>query len=173
MDLRKDKLNFIYVLLKDGEPFYIGKTHYPDRREKEHKITYGSNITLNILKAIKDEDWKKHEKEFIQLFKKWGIDLTNSNSGGGGPLKGVKRSKEFGEKISKSKKGVKRDKKEVIPATKAKQKPVLQYDKQGNFIKEYPSAKHASRAIGIHPNNFYDHLKGKYKTAKGYIFKYK
>ena len=101
MDLTKNKLNYIYILMRGDTPFYIGKTHYPKRRETEHKLTYGSDIKMMILKAIKDEDWKKHEQEWINTFKKWGVDLTNSNSGGGGPLKGIKRSKEFGEKISK------------------------------------------------------------------------
>lgn len=173
MNLTKNKLNYIYILIKGDTPFYIGKTHYPKRRETEHKLTYGPDIKMMILKAIKDEDWKKHEQEWISTFKKWGIELTNSNSGGGGPLKGIKRPKEFGEKISKSKIGVSRNPQEVIPATLAKQKPVIQYDKDGNYVGEYPSAKDAARAIGIHPNNFYDHLNGKYKTAKGYIFKYK
>jgi hypothetical protein len=61
----------------------------------------------------------------------------------------------------------------ILLATLAKQKPVQQFDKEGNFIKDYPSAKIAASEIGIHFNNMYDHLKGKYKTVKGYIFKYK
>ena len=173
MDLTKGKLNYIYFLMKGDTPFYVGKTHYPKRRETEHKRTYGSDIKMVIVKAIKGEDWKSHEQEWVKTLKKWGLELNNSNPGGGGPMKGIKRTKEFGQKISKSKKGKPRDKKDVIPATLAKQKPVIQYDKLGNYIKEFPSAKHAAKEIGIHHNNFYDHLKGKYKTAKGYIFRYK
>jgi hypothetical protein len=173
IDLTKNKLNYIYVLLKGDTPFYIGKTHYPKRREREHKQKYGNDIKMAILKAIKDESWKGHEKEWIQILQKWGIELDNLNPGGGGPIKGTIRSKEFGEKISKTKKGVSRDKKEVIPATLAKQKSVLQFNKNGEFIQEFPSAKIAASYLNIHPNTFYDHLKGRYKTAKGYIFKYK
>ena len=172
MDLTKNRLNYIYVLMRKDIPFYVGKTHYPKRRETEHKLTYGSDIKMMIIKAIKNEEWKKHEQEWINIFKRWGVKLTNSNPGGGGPLKGIKRSKEFGEKISKSKKGKKRNPQEVTNATLSKQKPVNQYDKEGNLINSFPSAKLAANYIGIHHNNMYDHLKGKYKTAKGYIFKY-
>ena len=173
IDLTKGRLNYIYVLMKDDMPFYIGKTHYPDRREREHKQTYGNDIKMAIIKAIKGEDWKGHEQEWIQILKKWGIELSNSNPGGGGPIKGITRSKEFGEKISNSKKGIPRPKTDIIPATLAKEKPVLQFDKNNNFIQEFPSAKQAAQHVGIHHNNMYDHLKGKYKTIKGFIFKYK
>lgn len=173
MDLTKGRLNYIYILMKGDSPFYIGKTHYPKRRENEHKITYGSDIKLMILTIIKDEDWKKHEQEWIKQFKQWGVELSNKNPGGGGPPKGIIRSPEFGGKISQSKKGIPRPPEELIPATLAKQKPVDQFDKEGNFIKEYPSAKIAAAEIGIHFNNMYDHLKGRYKTIKGYVFKYK
>lgn len=173
MDLTKNQLNYIYFLMKDDTPIYVGKTHFPKRREIEHKKKYGDDIKMVIIKAIKDENWKSHEQEWIKKLKQWDIELTNKNPGGGGPKKGLVRNKEFGEKISQAKKGVSRPKDEVIPATLAKQKPVQQFDKEGNFIKEYPSAKIAASAIGIHYNNMYDHLKGRYKTSKGYIFKYK
>lgn len=51
--------------------------------------------------------------------------------------------------------------------------PVLQYDKVGNFIKEYPSLKSASEAIGVSTGFMTSVCKGKRKTAKGYTFKYK
>ncbi len=173
MNLTINKLDYIYFLLEDNNPFYVGKTHRPKRREIEHKQTYGSHIKLVIIEVIKDRKWQTIEKKWIKTLTSWGIHLKNSNPGGGGPEKGILRSKDFGNKISKAKKGNKRNPLDVINATIAKQKPCLQYDKQGNFIKEYPSAKLASISINSHPNSMYDHLKGRYKTIKGYIFKYK
>lgn len=174
MYLGKNTFNFIYVLTKNDHPFYVGKTHNVKTRLRDHKVNHGSNIEMRILEAVKiDEPWLELEKKWIRNFREWGVELKNGNGGGGGVKTGYKRSPEFGEKISKSKKGKKRDSKEVIPATIARQKPVLQFDKQGNFIKEYPSAKHAAKEIDIHYNTFYDHLKGKYKTSRGFIFKYK
>lgn len=50
-------------------------------------------------------------------------------------------------------------------------KPVLQYDLDGNLIKEWPSVSEIERKLGFY------HISccclGKYKTAYGYIWKYK
>jgi hypothetical protein len=51
--------------------------------------------------------------------------------------------------------------------------PVLQYDINGNLIKEYKSIKLASEAIGVSKGFITMVCKGRRKTAKGYIFNYK
>lgn len=52
-------------------------------------------------------------------------------------------------------------------------KPVLQYDINGNFIAEYPSVLEAGEICGIWKGGISTVLKGKQKTAGGYIWKYK
>jgi hypothetical protein len=94
-------------------------------------------------------------------------------------LKGREVSKETCNKISKSKKGYiysdDRNKK-ISNALKGrkidwnKKYPILQYDLEDNFIKEWPSIAETARAgfsyvIGV--------LRGKQKTASGYKWKYK
>jgi hypothetical protein len=54
-----------------------------------------------------------------------------------------------------------------------KNMPVLQYDKNGNFIKEYASIKLASECIGVSKGFITMVCKGKRKTAKGFTFNYK
>ena len=49
-------------------------------------------------------------------------------------------------------------------------KPILQFDLNGNFIKEWGSATDVGREI---QGNICKCLKGKYQTAYGYIWKYK
>jgi hypothetical protein len=49
-------------------------------------------------------------------------------------------------------------------------KPVLQFDKQGNLIAEYESYHDAKNKTGL---SLTEVLRGKAKTAGGYIFKYK
>ena len=49
-------------------------------------------------------------------------------------------------------------------------KPVLQYDLNGNFIKEWPSATDVGKEAN---DNICKCLKGKQKSAYGYIWKYK
>ena len=51
-------------------------------------------------------------------------------------------------------------------------KPVLQYDLQGNFIKEWASAMECGRN-GFQQGNIIRCCRGKYKQHKGFIWKFK
>ena len=53
---------------------------------------------------------------------------------------------------------------------KSKNKPILQFDLDGNFIREWPCANDIGREARV---NIGYCLKGKYKTAYNYIWKYK
>jgi hypothetical protein len=50
------------------------------------------------------------------------------------------------------------------------QKPVLQFDLQGNLIKEWPGVNFAKRETGIHLTHC---VRGLKKTAGGYVWKFK
>lgn len=52
-------------------------------------------------------------------------------------------------------------------------KPVVQYDTEGNIIAEYDSILEAGDACGIWKGGISTVLKGKQRTAGGYIWKYK
>ena len=54
-----------------------------------------------------------------------------------------------------------------------KSKPVLQFDLQDNFIKEYPSTKQAERELGFDQGHICNCCNGKQKTAYGFKWKYK
>lgn len=56
-----------------------------------------------------------------------------------------------------------------LGAKNTKSKPVGQYDKDGNLIKVYPGQEEAFRQTGI--NNINAVLRGRQKTAGGYIWK--
>lgn len=51
--------------------------------------------------------------------------------------------------------------------------PILQYSAEGQFIKEWPSAIEIKRQLKINDSYIALCCKGKFKTAKGYIWKYK
>ena len=58
------------------------------------------------------------------------------------------------------------------PSTRKKQ--IIQIDKETNkVICEYNSQLEASKKLNIHPGSLSQCLNGKYKTAGGYIWKYK
>lgn len=50
--------------------------------------------------------------------------------------------------------------------------PILQFSKDGTFMKEWPSAKEAERQLGILQSNICNCLKGRYKSAGGYVWRY-
>jgi len=60
-----------------------------------------------------------------------------------------------------------------INANKDRIKPTLQFDKQGNFIKEWESARLASRTLKIDEGNLNSAVLNKRPSAGGFIWKYK
>jgi group I intron endonuclease len=56
--------------------------------------------------------------------------------------------------------------------SKKSEKPILQYDLQGNLIKEWVSIKQASKELKLHHSTIVYACKGRLKTAGGFIFKF-
>lgn len=52
-------------------------------------------------------------------------------------------------------------------------KPILQYDLQGNFIKDWISTAEAERELKINNSNITQCCKGKRNKAGGYMWRYK
>lgn len=73
----------IYVLERNGIPFYVGKANDVIRRKHKHYQTYGTDINLTIIDEV--EDWKYWESYWIEHYKQQGFTLLNQNKGGGGP----------------------------------------------------------------------------------------
>ena len=57
-------------------------------------------------------------------------------------------------------------------AAEKKSKPIIQYDKNGNFINEWVSARLVERELGIRNQNICKCLKGKLKSAGNYVWRY-
>jgi hypothetical protein len=102
----------------------------------------------------------------------------NMREGGiGGSLKGElntnygkKRSEETKQQISESHKGKKVTLPKNNPLTS---KVVLQYNKNGDFIKEWVSLREVERQLNIPSGNITACCKNKVKSAGGFIWKYK
>ena len=92
---------------------------------------------------------------------------------------GSKHSEETKRKMSQAQKGrihSEETKKKISKALKGNQYrtvSVLQYDKEGNFIAEYPSLNEAGKQTGSHPSGITQACRGKRKTSGGFIWKYK
>ena len=81
-------------------------------------------------------------------------------------------SQETKQKISESKKG-KTPNRDYKAWAKQQQKPVLQHDLEGNFIKEWESVKSAAAYLGCDPTTITANLRGITKKGYGYIWKRK
>jgi hypothetical protein len=192
-------INITYIYLIEGidnSPYkvYIGKTKNPQMRKYLHQYKYG-NIKYSIIDQIESDDhndWKPLESYWIYQFRVWGFEVVNKNNGGGGP---VFRTEEQKQKISKAKLGHKVSeetrlkmsisnskpkppgfgdklkKPNTVPAPYCK--PLLQYDKQGNFLREWSSGKEVNEILKINRASLSNVLKGKNKTAGGFIWCYK
>ena len=117
-----------------------------------------------------------------------GGTLVNRSLGGDGGNTGYTHTEEFKQKLSEDRKGkCTRKERQLSEETKEKisqklkqrkttwNKPVLQFDKQGNFIKEWPSAKIAQKETGA--KNIFEVASGYknnlYKSSGGFTWKYK
>lgn len=160
-------------LIFNYEPFYVGKgknnrCYIGLKDNSKIKNTFKYNKINNIIKSgyfpiiekifenISNIDACKYEIDIIKkigkLTDKTG-PLLNITNGGDGML-GTKHTKEWIDLLSI---------------------PVIQYDLNMNFIKEYDSIKNAAIELNIEPIQISKVCAEKkyYKTAKGFIWKYK
>ena len=173
----------IYYLHRgDNIPCYIGKTSTTlKERLRHHPKAY----LIEAIDTCKDEEYVYWETWYIALFKSWGFKLENKNKGGGGVVKHTDATK---SKISKVIKNHPTRGGNISKANKGKQnpkhpewceslkKPILQYTKQGEFIKEWNGAVDVSMYYGNTKNTspITNAIKQRrQKTAYGFIWKYK
>lgn len=196
------EITYIYYLhYGDNIPMYVGKSTRPKTRMHPHRKKFG-NVEMEIIDNVKTSEWKKWEIYYISYYKSLGYILENKNNGGGGSTiqskeqvenrvsktKGKKRTLQQRKNISKGLKGIvfseERNKKigdaqRGIPQPKSKEtiaklkKPILQYDKQNNFIKEWESAKDAGDYYGSDTTIQNALKQRRCKTAYGFVWKYK
>jgi len=161
----------IYILERNGVPFYVGKTlqeikerFYTHKDKKE-------NSEIFEIDCVDDNEWRFWESWYIELFKSWGFELENKNNGGGGRGPGwisspernakIKASMknhsqyytdEVRKKISSSNKGkskpfTKEHQQNMLIAKRKQAKPLLMYDLDNNLIREWESKGQAAEWI--------------------------
>lgn len=85
---------------------------------------------------------------------------------------GKPRPDDVKEKIRLSNLGKKRSAETCKRVGKAKEKPVAQFTKDGEFVAEYPSGKIAAEMTGIRKYCISKNCLGKQATAGGYVWRY-
>ncbi len=152
---------------------------------------------MEVISEVKD--WRRWEQYYIQKYKDLGYKLENKNKGGGGvdvvsqeTKYKIKNHPTRGKKISKSRKGksTRLKGRKLTEEHKAKikskrghlkgrantwfVKPVLQYDLDGNFIKEFGSQTEAQYIMGKPSSDGVGACcRGNQKSAYGFKWKYK
>jgi hypothetical protein len=187
----------------DPNKIYIGKTKNKYKRKSIHKRNYGKNIEYTIIDEINSLEhkvWKPIETMWIQSFISWGFDVLNEKKeGGSGSSEWSKEQKDQHKKRFKNRnitwetpgskgykwteeqknnrrgKGIgKREVWNKQPNHPSRAKIVLQYDLNGNFIKEWPSCKEAGRILfNGKSQGIQDCASGRQKIGYKFIWKYK
>lgn len=168
MKIKKQIIVGIYKLTCPNGKIYVGQSkniyqrwkHYIKLRSKDqpklynHLKEYGpENFKYEILEECLKE--QLNEKETY-----WGnlLNVLDKDIGLNTGILG-NQGKQSSESVEKR-------------ASKIR-KPIIQFDLDGNFIKEHTSATQAGKELGKNGNNIADCASGKYKTTYGFIWEYK
>lgn len=175
-----------HIRLDKNEPFYIGisdadKYRATTKRCRNllwQRIVAKTDYEVEILMDnITMEQAKEKEVEFIKLYGRIDIKtgcLANLTDGGEGTVgRKYSPSKSHRKNLSDSHKGKKMSEESKNKMSKAKKVPVLQFDLDGNFIKEWGGLIDAARHFNGTSTNILRCCKGRFKQAYGYKWEYK
>ena len=190
--------NKIYIGKSINIEERINSYKYVSRRKSQHKLNnsikkYGiENHIFEIIEECILECLDEREIYWISYYDcvEKGLNLKHGGEGGiqsqeikdkkSKSMLGKKASLETKQKMSQSKKGhsmyneVWRQKmKESTWKSGTNSKPILQFDLEWNFIKEYVSSAEAKKSLGVKSTSINNALLGINKTAHGYYWKYK
>lgn len=141
---------------------------------------YGDPIVIIRYQNLEIDHAYELEEKLIKKFGRIGVEsngiLINKSSGGKTSGNGVKqvRNLEWNSNISKAKKGKTQHtelSKKIISDKNSKL--VIQYDLEGNFIKEWKSQWDASQCLNINYKSINNCVVGISKSAGNYIWKLK
>lgn len=154
----KNDLVFSILVLCDKDDLLIVEQYYIDVTNPYFNICKIAGITLGY----------KHTEETKKYLSKirMGKDPWNKNKTG-------IYSEEMLSKMSLLRLGKKQTKQQINHASDARRKPILQYDKDNGFVKEWDSAKTAGKELGLSTGGICSALRGRRNYTGGYIWKYK
>jgi len=166
----------IYKITNPTGKIYIGQSTNLKKREDDY-VKLRCDKQPKLYNSLKKYGWEQHKFEVIekcsleQLNEReiyWGLyyDVLEENGlnlrlGDANGLCSEETKKKIGTTNSRPK---------LSNFNSNLKKAVLQFDKQGNLIAEYESYHDAKNKTGL---SLTEVLRGKAKTAGGFIFKYK
>lgn len=169
-------MTYIYILEKEGVPFYIGKAVDIKRRLIRHRINFGSDIDLHVIDECQSiyEEWRPLEEYWINQFKVWGFNLENKNNGGGGSSQFTEEQKEkhksyYTEEV-KAKMNFTQERKDKISKTLLERNHSKYYTEEvRNKMREKLKGSHGGPFTKSHIRNLTESFR-KHKGKKLYQF---
>lgn len=125
-----------------------------------------------IIKLKKGHIGQKAWNKGLKMSNEHNLNLSLAHKGQKSWCKGISQTKEHIEKLRKTRIGRKQSEETIQKRILRYQKPVLQYDLQGNFIKEWLSVRKASRELFLSHNKIYYGLKVG-RSVGGFIWVYR
>lgn len=188
---------YIYILIdpETTQVRYVGKANNPKERYRNHKNRCRDKNThkrnwinklrlkglypeIEIIDNVNLVEWKYWEKFWIQYFKYIGCKLTNHCIGGEGLSFGNQTSFKKGNKPWNTGKHHSKETIEILRKVhlgkpSKKRIPIEQYSLDGKFINNFMGSYEAANSVNGQPIRVLDTCKGKRKSHKGYIWKFK
>ena len=191
----------IYKITNPEGKVYIGKSKNIDVRFNRYSKYETLGKQPKLFSSFDKFGFENHifevidsntelEVYYIQKYNSY-INGLNCNSGGGGVVKHDKDTRKLisiagkknkGKRMISHRKGKKISEEHRLNISKGKKgkpnpknaKAILQYDKDNNFIAEYPSIEQAALSVNGNPTAINNALKkGGEATSSSYIWKYK
>jgi predicted GIY-YIG superfamily endonuclease len=172
---------YVYELVNSfNKVEYVGETNNPQRRFKQHTKIKPNDLNSNgkfynrtdISMRIVKEMYSRSESFMFQskLQTKYGLESDRDKIKKSASICGKITGPILGKKAVES--GLLDSIRKI--AIEVNSIPLLCWDKNtGKFVGEYKSAAEAGRVFDIKNTNITKCLKGKGKSAKGLVFKYK
>lgn len=162
----------IYKITSPTNKIYIGQTKNFKQRLSNYKNPNKNYIGRKLFNSIKKYSWKNHKieiihklelsnnlQEILDKLEIYYINLFNSVKEGLNLTYGGNGGKPSPETINKR--------------IKTSTNKVLQYDLEGNFIKEWNSLIEIKEVLGFHKETIRLNINGKTKYSNGYKWLYK
>lgn len=188
---------YIYILVDpiSNQIRYVGKSNNPEQRYKNHKNRcrdknthkrnwinklrlLGKYPEIEIIDIVFINEWKYWERFWISYFKSIGANLTNYCIGGEGLTFGNQTSFKKGQKpwnLGKHHSEKTRKILSDINKGKASKKRIKieQYSKEELLLNTFMGSYEAASSVGGQPIHILNVCKGKRKSHKGFIWKFK
>lgn len=139
----------------------------------DREIFYIKEYKSNGYKLLNLDEGGKNARKSEETRKKLSEVKIGKYKGELNPMYGKNHTKQARLKISIANSGRKMTKENREKLTKTVSKSIIQYDENGNFIKEWPSATMVTEELGFNSRVINSQARGLRKKAYGFVWKYK